>query len=600
MTGQQKTRVPRRPPKDKYDDEIWGTFGEIGNEINGVRFIQTVLTVQSLDKLTLVCDLPGSEKWPVRQLFQREIDIPRVTDEIIPYFLRADKMKYFNPLTIAALPLNEKHQVVDILKEQPIEPDPRIGTSDDWQSFESDGFYKITHEVVDDGNLAKFEWSRDNVKLVAIDGQHRLSSLKRIYDDWKRNPDNKKIKSTNFSKWQIPIIIILAPANGKAKKLSLLEKTRDIFVTINKQAKTPTRCRTIILDDYTITSICCQETLEVCHEDEDKNLPLIFFDWRAGNHSDKPENPLSFLRVEELEDLLINYLLGSDNDAPEKLSEDQRLALSIDDMAPPLADGDSIEMRKQIRAQYRETVLPAIVYIFKNFIPFKGYVDFLRRIIEDCSKGTDIQRHAWSKLMFGVHQGQDALRDQIEKEVQKIIGKANIAKESIDGTFNRLVGQRAVFAGFAQYAESYINLKSIVSWEVLATSYIKHINDGFSNGLFNSNEKSIRHLCFDQNESVVNYKHDQVENALGCYMALVALTKENIKGDKVNDEVFEYFETIRKTINNGYKREVRPLIKEENPQDDRKTINTKVESKAKSKTTTQIKSIKKKLGLKDD
>ena len=87
-----------------YDENLLGYIGQMGTKASEVRYMQTLIGVEFLDKLTLVSDLPGSERWPIRELFQRDIDVDRVTNEVLPYFYRTDRIKFFNPLTLAVLP----------------------------------------------------------------------------------------------------------------------------------------------------------------------------------------------------------------------------------------------------------------------------------------------------------------------------------------------------------------------------------------------------------------------------------------------------------------------------------------------------------------
>ena len=57
---------------ETYNQSLYGFYGELGKSHFGVRFIQTALHVSDLDKITLVSEIPDSEKWPIRELFQRD------------------------------------------------------------------------------------------------------------------------------------------------------------------------------------------------------------------------------------------------------------------------------------------------------------------------------------------------------------------------------------------------------------------------------------------------------------------------------------------------------------------------------------------------
>src|SRR6476646_588752 len=90
-----------------YNKMKYGFFGELGAGANAhVRFLQTALTADELDSVTLIENIPGSESWDVQDLFQRDVDKERVTKEILPYLKDKSKVKFFNPLTLALLPLS--------------------------------------------------------------------------------------------------------------------------------------------------------------------------------------------------------------------------------------------------------------------------------------------------------------------------------------------------------------------------------------------------------------------------------------------------------------------------------------------------------------
>ena len=68
-------------PKEKrqFNQEINGAFGEFGSS-SGLQafYIQAAISTTQLRQISLISDLRGSERWPVRELFQREVDQERV------------------------------------------------------------------------------------------------------------------------------------------------------------------------------------------------------------------------------------------------------------------------------------------------------------------------------------------------------------------------------------------------------------------------------------------------------------------------------------------------------------------------------------------
>jgi hypothetical protein len=577
--------------QNEYKSDLWGVFGEIGAAGGSVRFLQATLPINLVEQLTLVADLPGSERWPIRQLFQRDIDVNRVTEEILPYFKRTDRIKFFNPLTLALLPISETHEVQGELKEEikAAAKDPNPTDQSTWKRYEAQGFYRLN--CLPEDVWARLEWNPERIKLVAIDGQHRLSALQRLAKELQRDPSDQQLQALNLGEWKVPVIVIVAPSDihGTAR-LSLLDKTRDIFVTINKQAKPPTRCRTILLNDYSITSMCCQELLDHCHAQKGATVPLLFFDWRASGEGEQPESPVAFMRVEELEDIHINYLLGG-SDWDETLSQEQREALFIDDMTPPLNEVDKVEMRSQLRNRYRKTVMLGVLYVLENFTPFKIYVDSVKNLVS--SAKNDIQKHALSRLEFGKHHGADNLEEKIRQAEQTMISSCQDAKTKMPNVFQQLIGLRGVFCGLEMFRQAHDEIE-ILQWEDLAKSYVEGLNKAFKSDLFA--DKLLKHIVWDHNNSVANYRLENSWEAFGAYCALSAIAK-NPKLSSDTEAVSDPLKALFKTLKRGYRKEVRPGIQDANQSATKEEINKLVNAEAEKKAKSQIKRIEKAHGV---
>src|SRR6266436_3841173 len=106
----------------EYNEMQMGIAGEIGMGQYGVRYIQTAIPIQEIGRLSIVAELPDSERWPVRQLFQRDIDQERVKEDIMPYFKDPQKIKFFNPLTVVLMPLDDRGRVLEGVEESKEEP----------------------------------------------------------------------------------------------------------------------------------------------------------------------------------------------------------------------------------------------------------------------------------------------------------------------------------------------------------------------------------------------------------------------------------------------------------------------------------------------
>ena len=574
----------------KYDRSFSGAIGRLGAEGTLVRYLQLNVGVQELEQLGLVPEVPGSEQWPIRQLFQRDIDSSRVESEIMPYFEDADRVKFFNPLTIAALPLTGTSSVDIERSEESVSP------SDDRfeHAVQMDGFYRLSYNE----RLGQIEWNSSKVKLIAIDGQHRLSALKRLNDRLKRNPSDSRLNAVEFDQWRIPVVVLTvghAASEGSAARV--LDKTREIFVTINKQAREPSRSRTILLNDYSASAIAVQETLDGCRA---VGVPLAFFNWRD-SHSGARAEPRSvyLIGVDDLEDIVTGYMFGADN------SKDNNAVIAVSDEqlenifwfdrfdAPDryniqdLSDG--------LRERFRETIFPAMTHIFQNCKPLCDYVNVLSKF--DSEANSDVAQHAWSEIVYGKHYGGEAIRDRVSDEKERILNHAAQARKEMGSIFNKAIGIRAIFSAFADFYEKYCQDIEIVPQKQAAQVFVDVFNRLYDKKIFDARgsgeSEFIDNFVFDPNDSIVNYRVEHVRDAFGACIAYGVLRKYE---HAESHELFDIEDRMLKKLKAEYRKQVRPGVKDELVNEPNEKINEEVNKRAEKQAKDQFKRISRKLG----
>ena len=562
--------LPKPPLPEKYSKKLYGAFGELGEYDTGVRYIQTALSIDDLDDLTLVEDISGSEDWGVRQLFQRGVSNERVEAEIIPYFEDPVERKFFNPLTIAVMPL-DGNKIASSFKETESEI---IESGLRYQCFEADNYYKL-FKCDQFPAYSRIEWNPNTSKMVAIDGQHRLSALKRMKSRYYADQDDWELEQVNFINWAVPIVVVVVkpkPERGK-QVFNTLESFRNIFVTINKTAKRPTRSQLILLDDFSITAICCQEYLDYCHSNKSTKVPLLFFDWRALEEGNEVENPASFLRVEELEDFHIYYLIGENDQntslQKRKLSSWQRDTLNISELEHPI-DYNNLRWRDKIREIYREIWIPSLEIIFSEFLPIKSYFELLYSFEDKCE--TTDQKIALHLLKYGTigRKHPSSVVEGINLERKHLEQDCRTFKEGLQ-LVRQLIGLRGVFSSFNLIRGHYNNANNkIYSPEEYAKWFVEKINMAYAENHFSMSQKLLRHIAFDHNEKICNYRHREQNQAFGAYIALIVSTYQYKDMDSHNgvywiNPIQQLLDDIYDTLMKGYKKEVRPIIEREDP-----------------------------------
>jgi hypothetical protein len=560
-----------KPPvikKAKYNQSLDGVFGEFGSGASTqVSYLQTAIVPQDLAKTTLISDIPGSEAWQVPDLFQREVDVRRVTKGLLPYLQDSKKVKFFNPLTLTVLPFDKDGAVLGALPSVTKRTEQRDGT--DWTVIEVPGYYQLSH--VDGAIWGKLEWNDENVRLVAIDGQHRLSALKRCLND--------PTQANTLAGWSIPAVILTLreSQNSKADR-QILEVVRSIFMYINKEAKAPNRARSILLSEDSINAIATQELLQLSHSNdvsENKNLnrlPLLCFDWRGQEDDGKRvPSPASLKSIDEIEDWFIHYIAGED------FSAEQEKALGIQPTDKALKKAyvekrlDS-EASRAARERIRTQLVEAVAALLQSFAPYADYVKNLRSLEAKYLKESDLARHAFYQLRFGSNNAGDGEKNDVASLLASLVGEIDSLKsKTIPSLLQLDIGMRGIVCAFGLLREHYNNWKGkSVPWDDYSKWFSGVLNTAYHARHFDTKNKDVakllRHITHDHGGSIVNYRLEDSEGALGAYVALFACA-HGAKAGTMKADAWESFrelmiERLEPTVLRGYKKEVRPALRE--------------------------------------
>jgi hypothetical protein len=567
--------------KAKYNQTLNGVFGEFGKGADAhIFYIQTALKPDDLDKITLISEIPGSNKWSVRDLFQRDVDNERVTKSLIPYFKNTNQLKFFNPLTLTIVP--SAISTTNFVDTVPfIDPKEKEIDGQDCIVLELPGVYRYSY-VKSHPELSYLDWDDSKVKIVAVDGQHRLSALKRLKQEVEVSGEDP----AGFMTWKIPAVVFSVRAETQSKKnYRVLDVIRSIFKYINTSAQTPSVTRQILLDDESILNICTQEFLEYSHENDilDVNeraadrLPLLFFDWR-GHQQDGANivnNPGALKNVTEIKDWLREYILGED------FSSSQMVALGIQPTYSIARSFSKSSMSSDdiasIRILFRDNVLPGLSHLLQNIQPYKDYIEKVREIELECesSKGSsDIKKYALHKLKFGDDPSADStLTGPIEMAKEELLEDIQDIFTSIfdKDIYRRDIGLRGIIASFSQLKPFYKRAHTTCSYLEYSKWFEKYLNisiEGLWYGLSHEDEKQLlKHITYDHNEKVVNYRLGDVKKSLGRYVSLIVLSYAN-KDGTIEDGIYkEYFykelEALEDQVEKGFEKEGRALLKDE-------------------------------------
>lgn len=564
---------------DLYQRKHPGIYGEFGAGANArVRFIQTAMHPESLLSVSLISSLPGSEKWDVKDLFQRNVDSERVTNSIMPYLESKQKIKFFNPLTLVVLPLDETGKAVN--KQL-----PRLEKKNEekFVLWENSPFYQL--RVSNDGVYGAIEWNSEKCRLVAIDGQHRLSAIQRIY----RQPEPK----VEISSWKVPVVIIVIEKDDPAvESFSLLQLIRNTFVYINTQAVRINASREILLNDESPVAICTQEFVRYCHKNdtrplesrEDKRIPLLAIDWRGDTSNERVfVSPAALKSVEEIKLWHEAYLIGED------FSDDQRNELYIDDAIPPLhgfrKDGAlSASEADTVRSHYSEKILPGLMHFIEEFIPYKDYIANIRLIERQYINQSDIMQHAFMQLRFGVNDAPEEQKNDVYSMYQNLVSEIAGIKGSLPVLIKKDIGMRAVIYALGRLkrllTEDFLSQgKPRPDWIEFSKLSVGYFNELFNEHWFDDPQDQtyegseqllafLHLIVFESNGNIANYRISDQEGGFGSILALVVgsrMVASSVLSDSAFKELWEEQQivlgrTIEKEARKMHKAILRPTF----------------------------------------
>ena len=566
--------ISELPPQDleKYERKRLGYYGELGQGANvSIKFIQTAIKKQDLDEILLVESIPGSEKWRVRDLFQRDVDRVRVLDEILPYLQATDKVKFFNPLTLALLPMESGGNNIE-RELRPLQHRTEEIKGHIYDIYEADPFFEFrVHRSTP--AYSSVHWNKDRVRLVAIDGQHRLFALKR----WKAQPAPE---SQALDTWTIPVVVLglftVKPANDEA---NLLEVVRRTFMYINSKAEAVSEARQILLNDESVLAVCTQELLEHAHSNDSlpagqrdaTRVPLMFFDWRVGTSTSglRTASPTALVTIEELHACLGCYVIGEDWDPG---SQDQ--ALGLGDLVPPLEREEKTGLlswkdANRLRTYFQKALLPGLTHFFQNFEPYQKYIKACRDL--EAREASDLGQHAFMRLRFGTSNEEEILKRDVDTKVGDLREKFAEEKQDLADLLLLDIGFRGLLAAFGQGKVFYDDWKGTTcDWldyaRWLTPLLSKLYRDGWFSDFDSLKEEKrslLTHVAWDHTGRVEYYRQEHVAEALGPFLLLLAVAQSTDRDRKALIKLIwdDKLSALQGMVQRGYVKEWRARLK---------------------------------------
>jgi hypothetical protein len=290
-----------------YNFDRVGAFGRyVAARSIPLEFIQTTFTINELDKLSYARDVQTVLNFEF--LMQRDIDESRAIAQISEYLLpssdtvSSEKPVFLPPLIAAIVPTDSQRNIELHLPQEKL----LISSDSQGEIFtrEWGNFFQVTHYGAEAGCDVRMGSGEEactkrvdisqarlalrlginnesGVRLVVIDGQHRLFALRYLRD---------KMYS-KVSEFIIPVCILYSPqstsiegeGNGRPA-ISIPEVLRRVFVDVNSTVERVSGHFFILLSDDTLGSIICRTFCEAALSKGREALAVI--EWNTKSHKE--------------------------------------------------------------------------------------------------------------------------------------------------------------------------------------------------------------------------------------------------------------------------------------------------------------------------
>jgi hypothetical protein len=278
-----------------FQQQVLGTWGVFQTPSGSVHFLDTKArigsTAKDLEKRLTTFLRPVREILPTanmdfNQLLQRDLDDHRVATNLVPYILDANVSgpAFFPPIVAAILPFEGTTPVAHFPKRQHV---ARYQDRVPWEgyrfgnAFQFDRLQDPDNNEDDDIKLGRLKWNPEEARFVVIDGQHRAMALlaidRTINNTWNESGaqyryfyeyEIERILSGKtpeerqqiFKNIEYPVCLVWFPDQNEDKG-DQHQAARRLFVDVNKNARTPSESRLVLLSDTELLSIFTRQIL---------------------------------------------------------------------------------------------------------------------------------------------------------------------------------------------------------------------------------------------------------------------------------------------------------------------------------------------------
>lgn len=499
--------------QDLLKEEVVGSFGNFKTqESQEIYYLMATLRLEQIELLHTASESMDFGNVSFEEMVQRDIDYERVDNKIIKEYLQngKDRVIFFPPLLASLMsfeggdPIPQYEEIADGITEK-VEGKPQYYFKK-W----GDSYFKLElplTDSVDTGysiycekeqqsynfyNYAgKIKYNPNSTKLVVIDGQHRLSALKRIKD------------KSLLNGLKIPVCIFFSPNIVQGKTEKAKDSMRELFVTINNTSKEVGGHFLTLLNDSSLSAITVRMLAGHWKGIVDPINYLHFIEWnqRESKLSFQRTRRYSITTVSVVDTALSKYVYSDKSIST--LMNLQSISDELEEYGDSMISIDSFEKSQLpiLKEQIDRYIIPAIHTLFTEVTPYQVHIDQVSVAYRKLVNKVENNVHGAETYLNTVlmqFRSTTKYDDENVRDIEKAFLEDIPEKDEHESFYFRNVFQRGLIKAWSHLV-CELSIEYELSPENIANALKNSLNSGImksKKSLFDNRHSYIQHSLF--------------------------------------------------------------------------------------------------------
>jgi hypothetical protein len=468
---------------DVFDRNLDGVYGHFKTKDSfKLDYLLTSIRTEKLSYLETASEVLDLEMIKFEELVQRDIDYVRVHREIVGDYLKqgANRVIFFPPLMVTLIGIEKGHPIKHYTTVEATVEDSEFVTTYDRSRFQVR--LNITEEEtphsISDGKrtffyvnyAATLKYNSDKVRLVVLDGQHRLMALKRLMGGAGKDV---------VAGVDVPICVFFAPDARKAKhpNESLVDDMRELFVRINEEAKKVSGHFIWLLKDRSLAATAVRALGDIWKDLGGQHTFLHQLEWNQREHklASQTTRPYSITTVSIVAEALEQFVFSGSVDQKNgytfallNLREvEKKLHTSPDSLATGYISEERFDADQlaTLKCQIEKYVAPSLDVLFREPSPYKTVRSAFEAAVAQLDKEIESGKAGAAQFKIDVlckFRNTNDLDQESVKGMEQIF-RAMFENEDLKDVdlFRRNVFQQGLIRAWAKVFATLMNSKGI-------------------------------------------------------------------------------------------------------------------------------------------